>query len=65
MLSLSLGFTFRLQGSRLPVDGTPSLDLDFTDTSLPSLDLDFISGQYRVFQAEVTGDLAGNFKIWS
>lgn len=63
MLSLSLGFSFRLAGNRLPVDGTPSLDLDFTAQPV-SLDLDFTTQSYRIRPVEITGDTAGDFKIW-
>lgn len=49
----------------LPVDSTPTIDLDFTDASQPTLDLDFTTQRYAVFSSEPTGDFAGTYKIWS
>lgn len=64
MLSLSLGFTFRLTGARLPADGRATLDLDFTTPmSIPSLDLDFINDTYRDFP-DTSGGPIGNYFIW-
>lgn len=64
ILDLRLGLSLQA-GRRQPPAGTPSLSLDFTDTSQPTLDLDFTTQRYAVFAAEQTGDFAGTYKIWS
>jgi hypothetical protein len=65
MLNLPLGFGFRLMGNRLPSDGTPTLELDFTKkTESMTLDLDFTTETYRVRPADV-GGLNGEYIVWS
>lgn len=55
----------RSHASRLPKDGTPTLDLDFTaQFDGPSLDLDFTTQSYRVVPVD-PAILLGKYLIWS
>jgi len=65
MLSLSLGFSFRLAGNRLPTDGSSTLDLNFVgQVESATLDADFTVENYRVRPDDI-GGVAGIYTVWS
>ena len=52
-------------GNRLPNDGTPTLELDFTKKPDDlTLDLDFTTQTFRVRPADI-GGLNGEYIVWS
>lgn len=63
-LDLRLGVTLTRRGA-LPMDGTATLDLDFTaPVQGQTLDLDFTTQTYQV-RPDDAGGVVGSYTVWS